>query len=254
MADTDRVAILAPLPVTDSSLLDFQGRIGHTFLEPLHLLRALTHKSYAHESRDSDVPDNETLEFLGDSVLGFIVGERLFEQFPEMDEGALSKMKAFLVSAPSLARKARAYRLGEVLRVGVGEERSGGRNKDSLLADAFEAVIAAVYLDSGLEAARRLVLGTFGRDISDIDHTDLLFHDFKTALQEVAQSRGIALPEYTVMEERGPDHSKTFVVEVRVGAVTARGEGTSKKEAQQRAAREALDMQNGAHDESRGSV
>lgn len=230
------------MPVTDSSLLDFQERIGHSFAEPRHLLRALTHKSHAHESRVVDVPDNETLEFLGDAVLGFIIGERLFEQFPEMDEGALSKMKAFLVSAPSLAKKARSCRLGEVLRLGVGEERSGGRNKDSLLADAFEAVIAAVYLDGGLEAARRMVLNTFDADIGDIDRTDLLFQDFKTALQELAQSRGIALPAYEVVAEQGPDHSKTFIVEVRVGRVTARGEGSSKKEAQQRAARHVLEM------------
>ena len=230
----------SPLSPSDAPLALFQERLGHTFRDPADLLRALTHKSHAHESRNGDGSDNETLEFLGDSVVGFVVGECLFRRFPALDEGALSKMKAFLVSAPTLALKARHYGIGDVLRVGVGEERSGGRNKDSLLADAFEAIIAAVYLDAGLEPARELILRTFDDDIARLDASDLLFQDYKTALQEVAQARALPLPSYRVLEERGPDHSKTFVVEVSVGAVVSVGEGPSKKEAQQCAAREAL--------------
>jgi ribonuclease-3 len=222
-------------------LEEFQQRIGHSFKEPELLVRALTHKSYSHESKARELQDNETFEFLGDSVLGFVIGDLLFRRFPTNDEGALSKMKAYLVSAPILARKARHLGMGEVILLGVGEEKSGGRRKDSLLANLFEAVIAAMYLDAGLESARTLLESCFTEDLEAIDSNDLLFHDFKTALQEVAQASGFPLPEYQVVEELGPDHDKKFVVEVRLTSqVIARGIGSSKKEAQQQAAREAL--------------
>jgi ribonuclease III len=218
----------------------FEQRIGHSFSNPDLLRRGLTHKSFSHESRQSEARHNETFEFLGDSVLGFVIGDLLFRQFPELDEGALSKMKAYLVSAPSLEAKARHYGMGEFLLLGVGEEKTGGRKKDSLLANLFEAIIAAIYLDGGIEAARQLIERTFLEDIRAIDQQDLLFHDYKTALQEVAQSQGMQLPDYAVIEEIGPDHDKRFVVEVRVGSLIARGEGSSKKEAQQQAAKQAL--------------
>jgi ribonuclease-3 len=224
----------------DNTVSEFEQRLGHAFQQPELLRRALTHKSYSHEAREHDVRHNETYEFLGDSVLGFVIGDLLFRHFPQLDEGALSKMKAFLVSAPSLAAKARDYGMGEVILLGVGEEKTGGRKKDSLLANLFEAVIAAVYLDSGIDAARQLIERTFNEDIGQIDQQDLLFRDFKTALQEAAQGRGLQLPEYSVIEEVGPDHDKTFIVEVRLGNLVARGEGSSKKEAQQQAARQAL--------------
>jgi ribonuclease III len=204
------------------------------------LRRALTHKSYSHEAKDLEVRHNETFEFLGDSVLGFVIGDLLFRNFPELDEGALSKMKAFLVSASSLAKKARHFGMGDALLLGVGEEKTGGRKKDSLLANMFEAIIAAIYLDGGIDAARQLIERSFSDDIHAIDEEDLLFQDYKTALQELAQGKGFPLPEYTVVEEVGPDHDKTFIVEVRVGALITRGEGSSKKEAQQQAARHAL--------------
>ena len=219
---------------------DFEARLGYTFQEPNLLRRALTHKSYSHEAKELDARHNETFEFLGDSVLGFVVGDLLFRHFPEMDEGALSKMKAFLVAAPSLARKARQYGMGDAILLGVGEEKTGGRKKDSLLANLFEAIIAAVYLDAGIDAARQLIERAFLEDIQRIDQQDLLFHDYKTALQELAQGRGLPLPDYSVVEEVGPDHDKRFVVDVKVGSFTARGEGSSKKEAQQQAARHAL--------------
>jgi ribonuclease-3 len=222
----------------DSS--EFESRIGYTFTQRELLRRALTHKSYSHEAKELDVRHNETFEFLGDSVLGFVIGDLLFRHFPQMDEGALSKMKAFLVSAPSLAAKARELGMGEVILLGVGEEKTGGRKKDSLLANLFEAMIAGVYLDGGIEAARQLIERTFVPDIEKIDQQDLLFQDFKTALQELAQGKGLPLPDYAVVAEVGPDHGKTFVVEVKLGKLVTRGEGSSKKEAQQQAARHAL--------------
>ena len=218
----------------------FEDRIGYQFASRDLLTRALTHKSYSHEARHDNVRHNETFEFLGDSVLGFVIGDVLFRHFPDLDEGALSKMKAYLVSATSLAAKARRYGMGDVLLLGVGEEKTGGRKKDSLLANMFEAIIAAVFLDGGIEPARQLIEQSFADDIAAIDQQDLLFHDYKTALQELAQGKGLQLPDYNVVGEVGPDHDKTFIVEVKVGSFSARGEGSSKKEAQQQAARRAL--------------
>ena len=221
-------------------LLEFERRIGYTFQRRDLLTRAITHKSYSHEARLDHVRHNETFEFLGDSVLGFVIGDMLFRNFPDLDEGALSKMKAYLVSATSLAEKARAFGMGDVILLGVGEEKTGGRKKDSLLANLFEAMLAGIYLDGGIEPARQLIEQTFLPDIKAINEQDLLFHDYKTALQELAQGKGLPLPEYNVVDEVGPDHDKTFVVEVKVGSSTTRGEGSSKKEAQQEAARKAL--------------
>lgn len=228
------------LVALDENVSEFEQRIGYTFTERDLLRRALTHKSYSHEAKDLEVRHNETFEFLGDSVLGFAIGDMLFRHFPKLDEGALSKMKAFLVSAPSLAAKARHYGMGEAILLGIGEEKTGGRKKDSLLANLFEAVVAGVYLDGGVEPARQLIERAFQPDIERIDHQDLLFQDYKTALQELAQGKGLTLPDYHVVGEVGPDHDKTFIVEVKIGSLIARGEGSSKKEAQQQAARHAL--------------
>jgi ribonuclease III len=221
-------------------LSEFEERIGYHFQSRDLLTRALSHKSYSHEARQGDVQDNETFEFLGDSVLGFVIGDILFHHFPTLDEGALSKMKAYLVSASSLADKARGYGMGDAIYLGVGEEKSGGRRKESLLANVFEAIIAAIYLDGGIDPARALIEQSFAADIASIDEEDLLFQDYKTALQELAQGKGFQLPEYNVIDEVGPDHDKRFIVEVRVGNLAARGEGSSKKEAQQEAAKHAL--------------
>lgn len=226
-------------------LPEFERRIGYTFTRRDLLTRAITHKSYSHEARHENSRHNETFEFLGDSVLGFVVGDLLFHHFPDLDEGALSKMKAYLVSATSLAEKARRLGMGEVLLLGVGEEKTGGRKKDSLLANLYEAMIAAVYLDGGIDAARKLLEESFAGDIAAIDREDLLFSDYKTALQELAQGKGLPLPDYSVVGEVGPDHDKTFIVEVKIGANVSRGEGSSKKEAQQQAARLALREING---------
>lgn len=224
----------------ENGFSEFEQRIGYTFERRDLLRRALTHKSYSHEAKDLEVRHNETFEFLGDSVLGFVIGDQLFRHFPHLDEGALSKMKAYLVSAQSLAAKARSLGMGEAILLGVGEEKTGGRRKDSLLANLFEAIIAAIYLDGGIDPARLLIERSFSDDIKAIDQQDLLFHDYKTALQELAQGKGLQLPEYNVVAEVGPDHDKTFIVEVKLGALTARGEGSSKKEAQQQAAKHAM--------------
>ncbi len=222
-------------------LQDFEQRLGYSFVDREVLTRALTHKSYSHEAKQENVRHNETFEFLGDAVLGFVMGDMLFRHFPALDEGALSKIKAYLVSATSLAAKARDLGMGDVIRLGVGEEKTGGRKKDSLLANLYEAMIAGVYIDGGIDAARQLIERSFRQDIEAIDDQDLLFQDYKTALQELAQGRGLPLPEYHVIDEVGPDHDKTFIVEVKVGSLITRGEGSSKKEAQQQAARHALD-------------
>jgi ribonuclease-3 len=244
---TDRTAaldvgpdILPRLAIDDLS--PFEDRIGYSFRDRELLTRALTHKSYSHEAKSEAIGHNETFEFLGDSVLGFVVGDLLFRHFPAIDEGALSKMKAFLVSSTALAAKARGYGMGEVIRLGVGEEKTGGRQKDSLLANLFEAMIAAVYLDGGIDAVRQLIERAFAVDIGAMDEQDLLFHDYKTALQELAQGSGLPLPEYNVVDEVGPDHDKTFIVEVKVGSLATRGEGSSKKEAQQQAAKHAMQL------------
>ncbi len=231
-----------------SELDTLEGRIGYRFENRDLLLRSLTHRSHYHESRGRGTQDNETFEFLGDSVLGFVIGDALFRQFPELQEGALSKMKAYLVSSPILARKAKAFEMGTALMLGVGEAKSGGNQKDSLLANLFEAIIAAIYLDSGIENIRRLILEWFSADLLELSGSDLLLHDYKTALQEAAQADGLPLPSYQVVGEIGPDHQKRFVVEVKLtNSVVARGEGSSKKEAQQQAAMEALRLHESLH-------
>jgi ribonuclease-3 len=219
-----------------------ERHLGYTFRDPEMLARALTHKSFANENRAPRVQHNETLEFLGDAVLGFVIGELIFKSFPALQEGALSKIKAHLVSASTLAQKARELELGRALRLGSGEARSGGANKDSLLADALEAVIAAIYLDGGLAAVAPFISRLFSADISGIDLGDLSFHDYKTTLQETAQRLGLPLPDYRVIEESGPDHDKMFLVEVAWdGNPFSIGRGPSKKEAQRQAAKAALE-------------
>jgi ribonuclease III len=227
--------------VPTEGVASFQQLLGYSFRSLDLLERALTHKSFTNENRELRSPNNERLEFLGDAVLGFVVGEMIYRSFPTLQEGALSKIKAHLVSANMLSAKARALGIGRFLRMGAGEARSGGAEKPSLLADAFEAVVAAVYLDGGLGATEVLLRKVFGPEISGIDIGDLSFHDYKTTLQETAQSLGLPLPDYRVIEESGPDHEKAFVVELSWdGDPFARGAGSSKREAQRKAAKEAL--------------
>ena len=227
-------------------LAALEERLGHRFADRGLLLRALTHSSFANEADgEEEIGDNETLEFLGDSVLGYLVAERLFASFPAWGQGPLSKAKSELVSEASFAVQARELELGPLLRLSPGEERAGGRERSARLADAFEAVIAAVALDGGLPAAREAVGRLFGGEIATLDLEGLAARDSKSALQERAQAEGKPLPSYRLLSESGPDHDKGFVYEVVFGGAAglrATGSGPSKKEAQRAAARAALDL------------
>jgi ribonuclease-3 len=219
-----------------------QEAAGYRFRDRGILEHALTHRSRANEDVTGGVIDNESLEFLGDAVLGFVIAELLFTRFPERDEGQKSKMKAALVSTPALARQARRLGLGEHLLLGRGEEKTGGRAKRALLADGYEALIAAVYLDGGIDAARAFILREFEPLVDDVAGAVTIGDDHKSALQEVLQGRGDPLPEYVVTAEEGPAHRRLFRVEVRVrGDVLAEAEGRTKKDAEREAARRALD-------------
>jgi ribonuclease III len=218
-----------------------ERRVGYTFRDPGLLEHALTHTSRANEDVSGGVFDNESLEFLGDAVLGFAIADMLFRRFPERDEGWKSKMKATLVSTTSLARLADRLDLGDHLLLGRGEEKTGGRRKQALLADGYEALIAAIYLDGGIESATSFIAKQFDQLIDEARTPSAAFHDFKSALQERVQSAGSPLPEYAVIAESGPDHHKIFQVQVRVGGkALAEAGGRSKKEAEQEAARLAL--------------
>jgi ribonuclease-3 len=218
---------------------EIQERIHYSFRDEELLTRALTHKSFANENRLAH--HNERMEFLGDAVLNLVVSEYLMETCPEMSEGDLSRLRAAVVSEPSLAAVSRGIGLGEFLLLGKGEEQTGGRNKDSLLADSLEALIASVYLDAGQEEARSFVLAFFEEKIRTTCSARATL-DYKTELQELCQERLKILPEYRVVSETGPDHQKLFEVELSIrGEVLGRGAGRSKKEAEQRAAKEALE-------------
>jgi ribonuclease-3 len=198
--------------------------------------RAVTHRSYAYEN--GGLPTNERLEFLGDSVLGLVITEELFRRHPDLPEGQLAKLRAAVVNSRALAEVARALGVGRYLRLGRGEEASGGRDKSSILADAVEALIGAVYIDCGTEAARELVLRLFA-DLLEGSAQLGAGLDWKTSLQELAAGRSIGVPEYQVSES-GPDHAKTFRATALVGGEeVGTGEGRSKKEAEQRAAERA---------------
>jgi ribonuclease-3 len=232
-----------------SELEPLERRIGYRFRDRGLLEHALTHRSRVHEDASGGVFDNESLEFLGDSVLGFVIADTLFREFPEHNEGQKSKLKASLVSAASLARLAEAIDLGSFLILGRGEEKTGGRRKHALISDCYEALIAAIYLDGGVEAASGFIHRQFEDLIAEARRTgaDAAFtEDWKSALQEWLQSNGRGLPAYRLADEIGPDHRKRFVVEVLVeGEPLTRAEGRSKKEAAQAAARAALEMLTG---------
>jgi ribonuclease-3 len=226
---------------------ELQARIEYRFKDRGLLEHALTHKSRAAEDASGGVADNESLEFLGDAVLGLVVAEALFHQYPQYDEGQKSKIKAAIVSTQSLARHAEILRLGEHLILGRGEEKTGGRFKQALLADAYEALIAAIYLDGGLEAAQAFLRREL-KDALDEGSAQTFVRDYKSALQERLQALGRPLPDYRVSGEAGPDHRKTFSVEVVVnGEVLGAASGRAKKEAEQEAARLALELLSSGH-------
>lgn len=244
-------------PLQDVEAEALEAALGHRFASRELLIRALTHRSSVHEKTSSAAPgysdagavfpdagavfsDNERLEFLGDAILGFVVSDALVGAHPDYPEGKLSKLKAHLVSASHLHQMAARLKLGDYLLLGRGEEMSGGREKKALLANAMEALIAALYLDGGIEPARRFILQHVVGGSEPSDDTPPAV-DYKSALQELAQSLKLPQPRYAIVQEHGPEHAKTFLVEVSVGRDwVGRAEGLSKKSAGQKAAQEIL--------------
>ena len=236
-------------------LRGLEDALGHQFRQTGLLQEAVTHSSYAreHEAQTSiALRDNEQLEFLGDAVLGFVTSQELFSRYPQFREGQLSKTRAYLVSESHLVRAAKELQLGEYLCLGHGEEKSGGREKPAILVDALEAVLAALYLDAGLEPARRFILRQILEpELARLEQSGsdtFPVTDYKSALQEAAHLLGRKQPSYVLVKERGPEHKKTFTVEARLhnevgikAEYVARGEGMTKKQAEQRAAKEALE-------------
>src|SRR6187200_531881 len=228
-----------------SELEPLERQISYRFRDRGLLEHALTHRSRVHEDASGGVFDNESMEFLGDSILGFVIADMLFREFPQHNEGQKSKLKASIVSATSLARLAEQIDLGAFLILGRGEEKTGGRRKHAIIADCYEALIAAIYLDGGIEPVKTFIAREFASLIEEARRSGAaasFTDDWKSALQEYLQSGGRGLPVYRLAAEVGPDHRKSFVVEVVVdGQPVAQAEGRSKKEAAQLAARAALE-------------
>lgn len=216
-----------------------QNKIGYSFKNKNYLIEAMTHSSFANE-RDSGMRCNERMEFLGDAVLSIISAQLLFEKYPDMPEGELSKLRSSLVCTESLSDFARQIDLGNALLLGKGEANTGGHDRPSILENAFEALIAAVYLDGGMEAARKFVLGFLNKAL---ENHQINFKDYKTILQEVVQKNPGENVNYVLVDEIGPDHNKEFVMEVHLNSnVIGTGRGKSKKSAEQAAAKEALEL------------
>ncbi len=215
-----------------------EENLRYEFKNKKLLINALTHSSYANEARDG-VSSNERLEFLGDSVLSIVVSEYIYKEFNNLPEGELTKLRASLVCEKSLCQFSRELDLGKYLRLGKGEDKGGGRERDSILADAFEAVLAAMYLDGGFNVAKNHVMRFIKNELKHTD--DEVFKDYKTALQEIIQKNPEESVTYILTKETGPDHDKVFEVEVRLNSNTiGKGMGKNKKQAEQSAAKEAL--------------
>lgn len=225
-----------------AKLHQFEEIIGYEFGDMTLLDQALSHSSYTRENREENLKDNERLEFLGDAFFDAIIGEALYEMFEDAEEGRLSKMRASIVCEASLARAARRIELADYLLLGYGEEKNGGRHRESILADATEAVVGAIYLDGGYENVKAFVLDTFRKELEDARAGKFLNKDFKSTLQENLQAAGIHEIKYILEKEEGPDHDKTFTVRLEVKGVAAgHGTGKSKKNAEQAAAKQALE-------------
>jgi len=225
-------------------LSQLEQKIGYSFRSRALLDRSLTHRSFANERVGENCQHNEAMEFLGDSVLGFVVSAWLLERFPDLSEGKLSKMKAHLVSESRLVELAETLDLGNYILLNRGEEKTGGRQKRALLADAYEALIGVLYIDGGINVAERFLRRELREKLSSIDPSSMIGADYKSALQERLQGVGGPSPEYVVVEVLGPDHRRTFRVELRIGgSAVSTGEGRTIKLAQQEAARIALDPQ-----------
>lgn len=224
-------------------LAELERALCYSFRNLDLLEHALTHSSFAHEQNVGEIKDNERLEFLGDSVLGFLISNFLYEAHPNINEGELSKLKSYLVSSANLIHYSKRLALGDYLRLGKGEEKTGGREKPALLVDTFEAVLAAIYIDGGLEAIQDIVYRLFKHQVENVNDTQGRVANFKSVLQESLQSQNEDPIRYKVVEESGPDHQRMFTVEVLTdGKPIASGRGVSKKAAEQAAAREALEI------------
>ncbi len=228
---------------SDAAQLDeLEKHLGYSFRDRSLLERALTHRSFLHDKRADAAADYEALEFLGDSILGFVISEYLFATYPSLSEGKLTKIKAFLVSRKQLYSLSSRLGAGNYLRLSYGEEKTGGRGKRTILADLFESLVAAIYLDGGLEEARNFVLSQLQSRFEEIDPADLDLADYKSALQERLHALGSVGPAYQVLTAEGPQHRRQFTVAVKaLGKLLARGTGGSKKEAEQAAAQKALE-------------
>ncbi len=224
-----------------AALNQLQEKLDYYFRDPRLLDNALIHRSFVNENPALCLQDNERLEFLGDTVIGLCTSDILMKQYPDYMEGQLSKMRASIVNEHSLADLAKKHAIGDFLLLGRGEESSGGRMKISILSNAFEAVIAAIYLDSGFEEACGFIKRVFAPLIVEDTGTSI-YRDYKTAVQEICQDRFRDTPKYTLTAESGPDHEKIFDVRLSVaGIITTTGTGKSKKEAEQQAAKKALE-------------
>ncbi len=218
-----------------------EEKINYVFKDKSTVLTAITHSSYANEKKARKLKYNERIEFLGDSVLSLTVSEHLYNMYPDLPEGELTVTRSKIVCENSLSRCAVDIGLGELLLLGKGEELSGGRRKSSILSDAFEALIGAIYIDGGFETAKAFILKHMDSIIKS-SMQGKLFYDYKTQLQEKIQQKGEQQITYKVIEERGPDHNKTFVTQIKINnAVCGQGSGRSKKESEQNAAKDALD-------------
>ncbi len=225
-----------------ADLEQFETKIRYEFRDMTLLDQALSHSSYTREKKNEIVCDNERLEFLGDAFFDAIIGEALYNIFPEAEEGKLSKLRAAIVCEQSLAAVAGRLELGDYLQLGYGEEKNGGRQRASILADATEAVVGAIYLDGGYEKAREFVTYAFAEELADAKDGRVKNRDFKSALQEELQANGVSDIKYILEKEEGPDHDKLFTVRLEIkGTIAGRGTGKSKKNAEQEAAKNAIE-------------
>jgi ribonuclease III len=227
--------------MVQTALPELMRKLNYEFKNTDPLVESLRHSSFVNEQLDTDLKDNERLEFLGDAVLNLVVGHILMQRYPDLKEGDLSRMRANLVNESQLASIARGIDLGAYIQLGKGEIQSQGWDKQSILANTFEAVIAAVYIDGGFDAAFKIIDGHFSFLINSVA-TPTANHDFKSQIQELVQMEYRSIPIYTVIHESGPDHDKTFRVQLTVGEVQTEGIGKSKKAAEQDAARKGLDI------------
>ena len=228
--------------ISDASLQELEEQLEYRFTDRSLLVQALVHRSFVNEADNTSLKNNESLEFLGDAVLGFVISAQIFRLFPDLNEGELSKIKAYLVSAANLVHLAKKIRLGNFIYLSRGEEKSGGRSKRAIVVDAYEAIIGAIYMDGGVRVVSDFIERQVDPFLENLDIRQLTYGDFKSALQEYLHNIGRPEPAYHLADEIGPDHKKTFVIQVLIDEeIVAEASGKTKKEAQQSAARIALE-------------